>query len=87
MLNDITIYCLLQFFPEIMYIDWISVTQRLHNHSSEYFCTFKIKFVDICKIMLMVLTPLPQHLKSVVISNNLLMALNNRLLHVALQLL
>ena len=56
MVNDITIYCLMQFFPEIMDIDWISVTQRLHNHSSEYFCTFKIKCVDICKIMLMVLT-------------------------------
>ena len=46
----------MQFFPEIMDIDWISVTQRLHNHSSEYFCTFKIKCVDICKIMLLVLT-------------------------------
>ena len=56
MVNDITIYRLMQFFPEIMDIDWISVTQRLHNHSSEYFCTFKIKRVDICKIMLMVLT-------------------------------
>ena len=54
MVNDTTIYCLMQFFPGIMDIDWISVTQRLHNHSSEYFCTFKIKCVDICKIMLMV---------------------------------
>ena len=46
----------MQIFPEIMDIDWISVTQRLHNHSSEYFSTFKIKYVDICKIMLLVLT-------------------------------
>ena len=46
MVNDITIYRLMQIFPEIMDIDWIS----------EYFCAFKIKCVDICKIMLMVLT-------------------------------
>ena len=56
MVNDITIYCRMQIFPEIMDIDWISVTQRLHNHSSEYFCTFEIKCADICKIMLLVLT-------------------------------
>ena len=56
MVNDITIYCLMQIFPEIMDIDWISVTQRLHNQSSENFCIFKFKWVDICKIMLLVLT-------------------------------
>ena len=50
------IYCFMRFIPEIMDIDYISVKQRRHNHLSEYFCTFKINSVDICKIMLMVLT-------------------------------
>ena len=46
----------MRFIPEIMDIDYISVKQWRHNHLSEYFCTFKINSVDICKIMLMVLT-------------------------------
>ena len=49
-------YCFIRFIPEIMDIDYISVKQLLHSHLSGYFCTFKINSVDICKIMLMVLT-------------------------------
>ena len=39
---------IMRILPEIMDIGYISVK---HNHLSEYFCTFDIIIIDICKIM------------------------------------
>ena len=54
-LNDITILLLYAIFSRNHGYRLDICETVTHNHLSEYFCTFKINIVDICKILLRLL--------------------------------